>query len=141
EHHLTQASMEIAMWNQTYKNHECEFTGILRTKGAWRENSGPSYDYKYRSKEEAYEVAKAKAELLKLCLASDASYYPDPKYRKFVGQTSLGESPEIVEVTLKQEFESAVAEEVASTGSTDESSTKPTTKSSAKAKPKSTGKK
>src|SRR5690606_2428173 len=114
EHHLTQASMEIAMWNQTYKNHECEFTGILRTKGAWRENSGPSYDYKYRSKEEAYEVAKAKAELLKLCLASDASYYPDPKYRKFVGHTSLGESPEIVEITLKQEFEAAAAEAIAS---------------------------
>lgn len=110
DHHLTQVSLELAMWNRTYPNHQCQAAGILRTKD-WREKSGPSYDYKYRTPEEAESQVQDKLKAMELCLKSDASYYPDPRYKKFVGKTKLGDSPEIVEVTIEQEYQESISEQ------------------------------
>lgn len=103
-HHLDQASCEMVMWNDTYaENALCEYTGILRTKN-WTEGKTPTFDYKYLDANEAFSRVGPIQERLKLCLESEASYYPEPTYKKFTGETMAGNAPIIEIITLKKEW-------------------------------------
>jgi hypothetical protein len=106
KHQYEQVSCEMSMWNQTYPD-KAEFTAILRTTD-WKEKSGPTYEYKYRNKEEAEKLALECAERLHLCLNSNSTYYPEPSTKAFDGETKLGEQPIIVAKTLQEEFETVL---------------------------------
>lgn len=103
-HHLDQAACELVMWNDTYSEIAlCENTAILRTKD-WTEGKTPTYDYKYLKGQDAFERVAPIIERLKLCLKSDATYYPEPTFKKFTGETKIGDAPVIDVITLEQEW-------------------------------------
>lgn len=101
--HMEQVACEVVMWNDTYPDHTCVNSAILRSKN-WTEGKTPTYDYKYQTYRDSLNIAGKKARLLELCLDSDASYYPKPDYKHFTGETEIGGKPEIVVRTLEQEF-------------------------------------
>lgn len=102
KHQIDQVSCELLMWNLTYPD-KADFTAILRTKD-WKEGKVPTYEYKYINSSEAIETAMDIGLRLKLCLMSDASYYPQPRSKEFTGITKIGDIPEIVEKTLEQSW-------------------------------------
>lgn len=99
-HHLEQVACELFMWDNTYRD-GCVSAGIMRTKD-WREDKTPTYEYKAVS--EPLNLAAAAANRLKLCLNTDASYYPNPTSKYFKGETFVGQTPEIEIKSLEQEW-------------------------------------
>lgn len=103
-HHLIQASCELMMWNETYQNLEAENTAILRTMGKWREKSGPNFDFKYLNIDDAIKKAALSMDQLSLCLRTEASYLPEPRYRSFDGITKMGDQPVIKEYGIEEDW-------------------------------------
>lgn len=101
QHQLEQVSCELAMWNETYGG--AEYTAIMRTKD-WTEGKTPTFEYKYLSLTDAYEIAQKAFDRLSLCLNTSASYYPNPVNRSFDGETKIGEQPIIVSKTIEDEW-------------------------------------
>jgi hypothetical protein len=102
--HFEQVACELTMHNQTYENHEAEYSGILRTTD-WRESSGPTYDYKYIDLMEALELSGKAFKRLVLCLEdSRSTYYPNPTTKTFEGVTKLGEKPEVKIKSLNEDW-------------------------------------
>lgn len=103
DHHLKQGACELVMWNETYsKNYLCEHTGILRTVD-YREKTGPSFDYKHLDLGKAIEVSSQIQKQMLLCLEDrDATYYPEPNYKRFEGVTKVGEDPIIKHMSLEE---------------------------------------
>lgn len=102
EEQLNQASCEMDMWNETYG--DAEFTGIIRGKD-WKDK--PTFDMKVISVEDAnIRLANIKPRL-QLCMNDpDATYITNPVSKSFKGITVAGEIPEIVTMTLQEEWES-----------------------------------
>ena len=107
--HLQQVACELIAWNETYGrstspiNHICDHAAILRTKD-WTEGKTPTYDYKYMDAGAAIECTEDLGARLKLCLNSDATYYPEPTYKAFEGETEIGSMPNVIIRSLEQEW-------------------------------------
>jgi hypothetical protein len=101
QHQYEQVACELAMWNETYG--DAEFTAIMRTKD-WTESKTPTYEYKYLNKDESEILYKQAFERMKLCLNSQASYFPSPVTKMFKGETKAGQQPVIISKTLEQEW-------------------------------------
>lgn len=103
-HHLEQVACELVFWNETFPGELCEYSAILRTK-EWRDGKAPTFDYKYQDIGQSIELHENASQRLKLCLQHpDSSYYPEPTYRRFTGETNLGEAPEIQVISLQEEW-------------------------------------
>jgi hypothetical protein len=101
KHQMEQAACELMMWNETYE--PCEFTAIMRTKD-FNEAKTPTFDFKYMTLEEAKGVAGNAFKRMELCLNSEASYFPNPSSKSFVGVTKIGEQPVITTTTIEEEW-------------------------------------
>lgn len=100
--HLDQVACELDMWNETYG--DAEACGIMRTTD-WREEKTPSYNFKYISAENAFDMALAAKARLALCLDSDDTYLYEVVDKVFDGITPIGEKPVIITRTLQEEWE------------------------------------
>ncbi len=100
---MVQAACEMIMWNNSYDNREAEYTAILRTKD-WNEAKIPTFDYKYLGFDEALQKSSEAYSRLSLCLKTDASYFPEPKSKQFVGSSKLGELPSIEIKSIEAEW-------------------------------------
>ena len=90
------------MWNETYDN-KAEFTAIMRSKD-WTESKAPTFDYKGLNLDEATKLSEDAKRRLMLCLNSESSYLPYPINKSFIGETKIGQKPEIITKTLEDEW-------------------------------------
>jgi hypothetical protein len=104
-HHREQVSVEKYLWNNTYPDCQVVKTGIVRTK-EWNTKKVPTYEYELLKPEDESRFLNSALGRLAICKDDPQSSYLN--YQKdvqvFVGQTKLGELPNIEVKTLEQLF-------------------------------------
>lgn len=99
--HIQQVATELIMWNGTYQDYHCEYTGILRPK----EGMGNTYELKTFDVGEALAFHEDRLEDFKLCLKrAKSTYYPQPTFKAYDGFTKAGEQPKIITRTLEEQW-------------------------------------
>lgn len=98
-HHLEQVAMESMMWNETYG--EKLTPAILRTKN-FRGDS-PTYDFKV-SEADVSDLM----ERMSLCLKGKSSYWYEPTFEEFMGETNLGEPVNIRSISFEEKMKGLI---------------------------------
>lgn len=98
-HHLEQSAMEAMMWGETYN--DMAVPAILRTKD-FRGNA-PTYDFKV-SEADVSDLM----ERMSLCLKGKSSYWYEPTFEEFMGETSLGEPVNIRSISLEEKMKGLI---------------------------------
>lgn len=99
DHHIEQVAAEMHIWSLS--NVPVSYSAILRTKD-WK--SKPTYGYKSLYFEDVAHIIHLLYDRMEICLNTKASYYPDPVYPSFVGETKVGETPQIINKNLEEEW-------------------------------------